>query len=397
MNSPGPSRTPDPGWGSGPPSDVRITDIEVIVLDNGIEYGTRLGDDERAGPRHTCLIHMDTDAGVEGYGDVDSHPWVVKAIVEAVSHIPAFCAGLRDAAVGQSVWDRTALWDRLYQHSWYHGRRGPALHAISGIDLAVWDICGRLTGRSVADLLGGKRRDRVLAYASTLFRETPEEMQAATRSYLDRGFRAIKFGWGPWGSDLSRDRALLAAAREEAGPDVRLMVDGYLQGDFTAVRRFVASLADLDPYWVEEPFPADRPRDLARLGRETGVPIATGEQLGGDEFTELLTEPGISVVQPDLSRCGGFTALQRIAAVVAGAGARVVPHAWTSPLLTAATLQSAAWLPDPVMLEYNVSSAPISRDLAHGLTLTDGYVTVPHTPGVGVTVNPEIIKRYRIT
>ncbi|TDD46633.1 mandelate racemase/muconate lactonizing enzyme family protein [Kribbella antibiotica] len=375
-------------------TDALITEVEVIVLDNGIEYGTRLGDDERAGPRHTCLIRVATDAGVEGYGDVDSHPWVVKSIVEAVSHIPAFCAGLREAAVGQSVWDRNALWERLYQASWYHGRRGPALHALSGIDLAVWDICGRLSGQSMASLLGGRRRDRVLAYASTLFRETPDEMRAATRSYLDRGFRAIKFGWGPWGSEGSR--ALLAAARAEAGPDIRLMVDGYLPGDFNAVRRFVSSLEDLDPYWVEEPFPADRPRDLARLGRETGLTIASGEQLGGDEFNELLAEPGVSVIQPDLSRCGGFTTLQSLAAVVAREGRRIVPHAWTSPLLTAGTVQAAAWLPDPVMVEYNVSSAPISRDLAPALPLVDGHVHVPSGPGVGVDVDPEVVAKYRI-
>ncbi len=377
-------------------TEVRITDVEVLILDNGIDYGTRLGDDERAGPRHTCLIRVATDAGLEGYGDVDSHPWVVKSIVEAVTHIPAFCAGLREAAIGQSVWDRNALWDRLYQHSWYHGRRGPALHALSGIDLAVWDICGRLSGQSVASLLGGRRRDRVLAYASTLFRETPDEMRAATRSYLDRGFRAIKFGWGPWGSDLSRDRALLAAARAEAGPDVRLMVDGYLQGDFNAVRRFVSSLEDLNPYWVEEPFRADRPRDLARLGRETGLTIASGEQLGGDEFDELLAEPGVSIIQPDLSRCGGFTALQSLAATVARSGRHIVPHAWTSPLLTAATLQAAAWLPAPVMVEYNVSTAPITQNLAPALPLTDGHVEVPTTPGIGVQINPAVITNYRI-
>ncbi|MBB6564856.1 mandelate racemase/muconate lactonizing enzyme family protein [Kribbella sandramycini] len=377
-------------------TDARITDVEVIVLDNGIEYGTRLGDDERAGPRHTCLIRVATDAGVEGYGDVDSHPWVVKAIVEAVSHIPAFCAGLRDAAVGQRVWDRTALWERLYQHSWYHGRRGPALHAISGIDVAVWDICGRLSGLPVADLLGGRRRDRVLAYASTLFRATPDEMRAATRSYLDRGFRAIKFGWGPWGSDLTRDRALLAAARAEAGPDVHLMVDGYLDGDYNAVRRFVSSLEDLNPYWIEEPFPADRWRDIARLGRDTGLPVATGEQLAADEFTDLLSEPGIAILQPDLSRCGGFTTLHSLAPRATAAGRRLVPHAWTTPLLTAATAQAAAWLPTPTLLEYNVSTAPITRDLATPLPFHDGHIHLPTTPGLGVTPNPEVIATYRI-
>jgi L-rhamnonate dehydratase len=377
---------------------VLITDVEVIVLDNGIEYGTRLDDGERAAPRQSCVIRVSTDAGVDGYADVDSHPWVVKAIVEARTHIPEFCGGLRDAVAGQSVWDRTALWDRMYRHSWYHGRRGPAIHAMSGIDIAVWDIAGRLLGRPVHDLLGGRRRDRVLAYASTLFRSSPDEMRAAARGYLDFGFRAIKFGWGPWGTDPATDRALLAAARDEVGPDVHLMVDGYIQGDLAAVRSAISGIADLNPFWVEEPLPADRPADLAELGRSVPVRIASGEQLGGaGEFEELLASPGVSVVQPDLSRCGGFTTLQTIAPLAERRGCLVVPHAWTSPLLTAASLQAAAWLPGPVFLEYNASTAPVSADLATGLTITDGYVEVPTTPGLGVTVDLSVLDRHRIT
>lgn len=378
-------------------TDATITDVEVLILDSGTEYGTRLADGEWSGPRHTCLIRVTTDAGVVGYADVDSHPWVVKAIVDAHPHIPAFCAGLRDAVVGQSVWDRAALWDRMYQHSWYHGRRGPALHAMSGIDVAVWDICGRLAGRPVHDLLGGKRRERIMAYASTLFGETPEEMRKAARGYVDRGFRAIKFGWGVWGSDPSRDRALLAAAREEVGPGVRLMVDGYLQGDLAHVTSFVASLEEFDLTWVEEPLPADRPGDLAALGRATPVPIATGEQLGGiSEFAELLRDDGVSVVQPDLSRCGGFTAIQRIVPLALDRGARIVPHAWTSHLLTAAAVHVNAWLPGEVFVEYNVSSASVTRELVTGLSLEDGHVAVPTGAGLGVEVDPEVVERYRV-
>lgn len=378
-------------------ADAVITDVEVLILDSGAEYGTRLPDGEWSGPRHSCLIRVSTDAGIVAYADVDSHPWVVKAIVEARPHIPAFCAGLRDAVVGQSVWDRAALWDRMYQHSWYHGRRGPALHAMSGIDLAVWDLAGRLAGRPVHDLLGGKRRDRVLAYASTLFCETPAEMRAAARGYVDRGFRAIKFGWGPYGRDLRLDRERIGAARAEVGPDVRLMVDGYIAGDLGQVTNFVASLAEFDLTWVEEPLPADRPGDLARLGRDAPVRIASGEQLGGvSEFAELLREAGVSVVQPDLSRCGGFTALQRIVPLALEHGVRIVPHAWTSHLLTAAALQVDAWLPGEVFVEYNVSSASVAASLVTGLTMEDGYVLVPSGPGLGVSVDEDVVERYRV-
>ncbi|WP_328991660.1 mandelate racemase/muconate lactonizing enzyme family protein [Kribbella sp. NBC_01245] len=374
-----------------------ITNVEALVLDGRVEYGKRLDDGEMAGPRYASLIKVSTDAGITGYADVDSHPWIVQALVNAPTQIPEFCAGLRDAVVGQSVWNRTALWERMYRHSWYHGRRGPALHAMSGIDLAVWDIAGRLAGRPIHDLLGGARRDRVLAYASTLFRETPEEMRKAARSYLDRGFRAIKFGWGAWGADPARDRSLLAAVRDEVGPDVHLMVDGHLPGDLSAVRRILDGLAEFGLQWVEEPLPADRPGDLAALGRTTNVRVATGEQLGGvGEFEELLATEGVSVVQPDLSRCGGFTAIQTIAPLALARGALVVPHAWTSQLLTAASLHVNAWLPGPVFQEYNASSAPLASTLATGLELVDGHVLLPPGPGLGITVDENVVEAHRI-
>lgn len=392
--------TPDRGVPPPAPpgtADARITAVEVIILDSGTDYGTQLDDGEWSGPRHTCLIRVATDGNVDGYADVDSHPWVVKAVIEAPEHIPAFCAGLRDAVVGQSVWDRGALWERMYRHSWYHGRRGPALHAMSGIDIAVWDIAARLAGRPVYDLLGGRRRDRVLAYASTLFPETPEAIRKAARRYVERGFRAIKFGWGPWGADPARDRELLAAARDEVGPDVHLMVDGHIQGDLAAVRASVRALEPLGPLWIEEPLPADRPGDLAALGRRTTLRIASGEQLGGvTEFQELLRDDGVSVIQPDLSRCGGFTAMQAIVPLATSRGCMVVPHAWSSHLLTAATLQVSAWLPEPAFIEYTVSSSPVATGLVSGLSFVDGHLVVPDGPGSGVEVDRDVIERYRV-
>jgi L-alanine-DL-glutamate epimerase-like enolase superfamily enzyme len=238
----------------------------------------------------------------------------------------------------------------------------------------------------------------VRAYASTLFRETPDAMREAVSAYLEAGFTAIKFGWGPWGADPARDRELLAAARETAGPDVALMVDGHLQGDLAAVRATVRALEPLAPHWVEEPLPADRPQDLAALGRSTSLRIATGEQLGGiSEYEELLREPGVSVVQPDLSRCGGYTALRRIVELARRQGCLVVPHAWTSHLLTATTLQAAAWLPDEPFVEVNASTAPIVAQLAPlDLTLADGRVRIPDGPGLGVRVDSAVIDRFRV-
>jgi L-rhamnonate dehydratase len=376
---------------------LRIASVEVLILDGGVDYGTRLDDGELAGPRHTCLVRVTCDEGLVGHADVDSNPWVVKAVVEAPSHIPEFSTGLAEAVVGQSARDPEALWERMYRHSWYFGRRGVVLHAMSGIDIAVWDLLGRATGRPVSELLGGARRQRVPAYASTLFRDSPEEMRAAARAYVDCGFEAIKFGWASWGQDAAHDRALLAAAREEVGADVALMVDGYISGEPRDVLEHLRAIEDLQPAWVEEPLPADRPRDLAALGRATALPIATGEQLGGDEFAELLADDGVSIVQPDISRCGGFTGVRRIAALAAERGVRLVPHAWTSPLLTAASLHVNAWLPDTPYIESNASTAPVVRTLVPDPPqLVDGCLEVPVRPGLGVDVDPAVIERFRV-
>jgi L-rhamnonate dehydratase len=377
--------------------ELRIASVEVLILDGGVEYGSRLDDGELAGPRHTCLLRVTCEDGLVGHADVDSNPWVVKAVVEAPSHIPEFSTGLAQAVVGQSARDPEALWERMYRRSWYFGRRGVVLHAMSGIDVAVWDLLGRATGRPVSGLLGGARRRRVPAYASTLFRRSPEEMRAAARAYLDRGFAAIKFGWASWGQDVARDRALLAAAREEVGADVELMVDGYISGELPSVLEHLRAIEDLSPAWVEEPLPADRPRELAALGRASPLPIASGEQLGGDEFAELLAEHGVSIIQPDISRCGGFTEARRIAALAAERDVRVVPHAWASPLLTAASLHLDAWLPEAPYVECNASSAPLVRSLVPDPPrLVDGCLEVPAKPGLGVDVDPAAVERFRV-
>jgi L-alanine-DL-glutamate epimerase-like enolase superfamily enzyme len=378
-------------------SAATIAEVEVLILDTGVEYGEPSGAlGEPSGPRHLCLVRVTTEDGHVGYGDIDSHPWVMKAIIEAQPHIPGFAGGLRDAVVGLDAADPAAAWAAMYQASWYHGRRGAAMQAISGIDLALWDLAGQLASCTVAELLGGRRRETVRGYASTLFRADAESMREAVRAYLGQGFTAIKFGWGSWGEDPARDRELFAAAREEAGPEIDLMVDGYLGGDAVAA---VKALEPLAPFWVEEPLPADRPEELAALGRATPLRIATGEQLGGiSEYVELLREDGVSIVQPDLSRCGGFTALQQIAELARERGVLVVPHSWASHLLTAASLQAVSWLGEEPLIEVSASAAPAVSELAHlDLSLDDeGRVRVPTGPGLGVTVDPAAIDRYRV-
>jgi L-alanine-DL-glutamate epimerase-like enolase superfamily enzyme len=379
---------------------MKITDVEVIVLEGAEAYRAPSASEEAPGVRHVCLVKVSTDAGIVGWSDVETQPQVAKAAVEAPVSGSGMFEGLKALAVGQDPFEVERLWDRLYRGSIYYGRRGAAIQAISGIDIACWDIMGKATGRPVYQLLGAGYRDRVRAYASTLFRPTPEAMAAATREYLSRGFTAVKFGWGVFGEDPARDVELVAAAREAAGPAVELMVDaGWLvRRTPKEAARMVRDLEPYRPYWIEEPLAPDDYDGYAALASAVATPIAAGEQeatLWG--FDTLIHRGRVDIVQPDLSRCGGFTVARKVADLAELRNVAVCPHAWLTDLLTAASLHLNAYLKRSLFLEFNVSASPMIRDLCHEpLQLEDGFLRVPQGPGLGVEVDEETMARYRV-
>jgi L-rhamnonate dehydratase len=379
---------------------VKITDVEVMVLEGPELYRAPEGAAEVPGVRHLCLVKVSTDAGLVGWADVETQPHVAKAVVEAPVSGSGMFEGLRELAVGEDPFEVERLWDKLYRGSIYYGRRGAAIQAISGIDIACWDLMGKATGRPIYQLLGAGYRDRVRAYASTLFRSTPEAMAEAARDYVSRGFTAVKFGWGVFGQDPGRDVELVAAARAAVGDDVELMVDaGWL------VRRtpkeaaaMVRRLEPYRPYWIEEPLGPDDYDGYRALAEAVATPIAAGEQeatLWG--FDTLIHRGGVDILQPDLSRCGGFTVARKIADLAELRNVAVCPHAWLSDLLTAASLHLNAYLKRSLFLEFNVSAGPMVRDLCREpIRLEDGWIPVPQGPGLGVEVNEETIARYRV-
>ena len=207
---------------------MKITNVEVLVLKSPGLYNRPEGSDEPLGPTYMGLVRVSTDSGITGYSDMETAAPVAKAAVEAPSWSEAgmsFFDGLASLIVGENPLEPERLWYKMYRGSIYYGRRGVAIQAISAIDIALWDIMGKFYGQPVCVLLGGKWRDRVRAYASTLFRPTPEAMREATRRYLDLGFTAVKFGWGVFGEDEKRDVELVEAARREMGDGADLLVD----------------------------------------------------------------------------------------------------------------------------------------------------------------------------
>jgi L-alanine-DL-glutamate epimerase-like enolase superfamily enzyme len=375
---------------------VQITDVEAIVLrqatiDDGIADGSQ--DDL------VVLVH--TDEGITGIGEVDSAPDVVAALIrQDSSH--AVAHSLRSTLVGRDPLDVEGAWDAMYRGLIYVGRRGIAIHAISGVDIALWDIRGKALGKPVCELLGVVRRDRVRAYASMLMPDTTEETAERVTRLREQGFTAVKLGWGPLGRDAHHDVRLAAAAKDAGGDGVDILIDaglGYVEDARTAIG-VALELEQLGIGWLEEPFVPDAYEAYAELADAVDLTIAAGEQdVTRWGFRELIERGHVDLVQPDVTRCGGITETLRIADLAAGYGVATVPHAWKSGIIKAASLHVNAVLPDALYQEYCVAETPINTALTvERLPLeADGCVAVPTAPGIGVTLDEDVVASLRVT
>jgi len=308
--------------------------------------------------------------------------------------------GLRSLIVGENPLEVERLWYRMYRGSIYYGRRGAALQAMSAIDIALWDIMGKFYQQPIHILLGGKWRDKVRAYASTLFRPTPQAMRESARRYLDEGFTAIKFGWGVFGKNRNLDVRLVEAARTEIGDGVDLLIDTgwFVERTPKQAIQVVRSLEPFRPFFVEELLHPEDYDGYRQVAEAVDTLIACGEQESTDWGFEQLIERGkVDVLQPDLTRCGGFTAARKIVHMAERANLLVIPHSWSSGLLTAASLHLNAFQRRAEFVEFNTSQGPLSRELVkEPPTLVDGYVQVPCGPGLGVEVDEAALEKYRV-
>ncbi|MCJ7550210.1 MAG: mandelate racemase/muconate lactonizing enzyme family protein [Anaerolineae bacterium] len=388
---------------------MKITDVEAIILDTGQDYPDPAEALETHGVRFVSLIRITTDEGIVGWSDVETQPHVGKAIVEAPSGGQIGFESLRAALIGENPLERERLQQKMRRYLAYYGRQGAGNHMISGVDIALWDIAGKALGQPVWALLGAKYREEVRAYASTLFRPTPDAMKIAVAGYLETGFRAIKFGWGVFGHDLALDIALVQAAREAAGPDIALMVDaGWYGVSYDQPYRpralkdwiiLVQALEDLNVVWLEDFLHPDNVEGYARVSEKcTTLRIAAGEQTSGYEAFETLARKGhVDVLQPDLSRCGGLTVGRQIADLTTRMQIDCAPHAWLTDILKAASLHLNAYLMDALYLEYNTATASILTQLCTTpIEMHDGMIKIPNAPGLGVEIDEDVVAKYRV-
>jgi L-alanine-DL-glutamate epimerase-like enolase superfamily enzyme len=320
---------------------------------------------------------------------------VGKAIVDAyMSH--GTCYGLREVVTGADPFDYEQIWNDMWARTYYYGRTGPVMHVMSGIDMALWDIMGKATGKPVHKLLGGSYADKVRAYASALMPENKESVKKMVESYVSQGFTAIKLGWGPLGYDVHFDIEMIKTARQAAGDHVEIMIDIGKRYRLKSALYVAKALEQLNIYWLEEPLPAEDYTGYRNLAASTTMRIATGEEESGRlAFSRLINETHVDVIQPDISRCGGLTEAKKIATMIADQNLLCVPHAFKTGVLVAASLQFIASIPHAPFLEFSVTESAIRKELlVNPFKQKDGYVDVPQIPGLGIELNMEIIKKY---
>jgi L-alanine-DL-glutamate epimerase-like enolase superfamily enzyme len=383
---------------------VKITDVQLFVLKSEGLYNNPEGSEEPLGPTYMGVVKVSTDEGISGYSDLESNANVAKACVDAPkwSQEPGMeCFdGLATLLVGENPLEVERLWYKMYRGSIYYGRRGVAIQAISAIDIALWDICGKVYKQPVHILLGGKWRDTVRAYGSTLFRPTPDAMREAVDNYVAEGFTAVKFGWGVFGKDFKRDVTLVEAAREALGSDRDLLVDTgwFVERTPKEAIQVVRSIEQFRPFLVEELLHPEDYEGYRQVSTTVETRIACGEQEATEwGFAQLIERGGVDVLQPDLTRCGGFTVARKIVHMADRANRIVIPHSWSSDLLTAASLHLAAFQRRAEFVEFSTSQGPLSRMLVkEPLRMKDGYLPVPTGHGLGVEVDDAVIEHYRV-
>ena len=368
---------------------MKISDVEAVHL--------RLPDVEEVadGTQDVLVVFIHTDEGVTGIGEVTSQSYVAKAVFDAPRSAERR-HGLRQILIGQDPLD-AGLWQRMYYHSNRYGRRGIAIHAISGADIALWDIRGQVEGKPVSELLGGTRRDTVRAYASYLFGDTPDETAKLAQEAVELGLTAAKFGWGPFGHDADQDLVHVQAARDVLGDDRDLMVDAGHAWQWEAALERARLLEPLGIGWLEEPLSQDDRKGYQELCQRSPVPIAAGE---GDvthwDFEDLI-ERGLHVIQPDVAFCGGLTVCKKVSDLAEKQGRRYVPHCFSTGINLTASLHWIASTPHGDLVEYCLRPSPLMRKLVKDLPpLENGRVRVPQGPGLGIELDPEILERYRV-
>ena len=340
----------------------------------------------------TCEI--ETDDGLVGLGNAALAPQVVK---KTIDHY------LTPLILNEDPFDYAYLWEKMYRRTLAWGRKGVGMTAISAVDIAIWDLLGKLTNKPVFKLLGGRTKEKIPVYASKLYSQPIEDLKKEAQSYVDQGFKMFKmrFGWGPKdGPDgVKKNLELVEAVREVVGYDTDLMLECYMGWNLEYTKHMLSKLMKFQPKWLEEPVIADDIHGYAELNNMNMIPISGGEhEFSLFGFRQLLDLKAVSYIQYDTNRVGGITAAQKINALAEAYQVPVIPHAGQmhNYHLTMANLNC------PFSEFFPVHDVEIGNELFYYIFEGDpepknGFIDLDeNTPGLGINLSNKYEKDFQI-
>ncbi|MBK5298865.1 MAG: mandelate racemase/muconate lactonizing enzyme family protein [Vicinamibacteria bacterium] len=375
-------------WAQPAEDTLKIVKVEPILL-----TGVR-------GSAPGVFVRVETADGYVGWGEGTNYPGV-RPIATAVTT-------LSSVVIGHSAWNIEALWQRMYRFLYYNGMGGVVLAAISGIDMALYDIVGKKLGVPVYKLLGGQVHEKLRTYANGWtegLEQTPDAYAAKTRDLVTRGYTGCKldpFFVTPMNrevtqSDLRLAASIVKAIRETGGPDYDIAIDVHGRWNTKSTLEIIGALEPYRLFFYEEAVPPENVAAMAEVQRNCKTPLATGERIFGRQgFRELLERQAVRIIQPDLARTGGITEVRKIAAMADTYYIPVAPHNPNGPICTLASMHLCFSIPNFLILEYFEKDEPIFQDLvAGGLKRDLGGVYPTTAPGLGVTVTDDFLRKYK--
>ena len=382
---------------------MKVVDVKTFVVGNP---------PPRNGGRYFIFVKLTTDTGITGIGEIYTATFTPHMTAKMAEEVAA------RHVVGRDPFHIEAMWREVYG-------RGYALRPdltmggiVSGLEMAMWDICGKETGKPVYELLGGRVHDKLRAYTylyppegvdvyadDPVYRDPDAAAEAAVRE-VERGFTGVKFdpagrysvydGRQPALHAMDLSEKMVRAVREAIGDRADILFGTHGQFTASGAIRLAKRLEKYDPLWFEEPCPPDSPEEIAKVARATSIPISAGERLTTKyEFHQLLKLGAASIIQPDLGRSGGLLETKKIAALAEVYHALVAPHLYCGPVVAAANVQLATCTPNFLILEtiqgWQGFHAKLLKTSIH---FDSGFIIPPTEPGLGVELNEDVANAH---
>jgi D-galactarolactone cycloisomerase len=366
---------------------VKITDVKTIRLRATIPAeGQVLSRSGVRNTRSTTLVQVETDDGVSGIGSCSGNGELIEIIIEKV---------LKPLLVGMDPTAIEDIWDRAYMRGGHKefGTRGIGIVALSGVDIALWDILGKVRGLPIYQLLGGKCRDKVPVYATALYPEEPSKVARRARGFADQGFHGVKIKVG---FDLDQDIRIVRAVRQELGKEFIIMTDANQGYSVDVALKASDAFAECGAFWLEEPLFVEDIEGHAILREKGKTPIAVGENLHTRyAFENFIVRQAVDFIQPDVARAGGISEIKKITALAAKHKVPVSFHTWGDGVALAASVHLSAALRDCIVMELDYTYNPLREELLREpFNVQEGYLIPPEKPGLGIELSQDALRKF---